>query len=134
MRQRFTIVLLITILIFACTSSIDVRAEQDFIEPFKVHITCYIDEGITASGEHTRKGICAMRKEWIGQTAIVYLRKEDGSIGDVYGIYEIKDCGGTDGLKSGTVIDLWQPSLEIAKEVMAETNGLGYVQIVDAKG
>lgn len=75
-----------------------------------------------------------MKREWIGQTAIVYLRKEDGSIGDVYGIYEIKDCGGTDGLKNGTVIDLWQPSLEIAKEVMAETNGLGYVQIVDAKG
>ena len=134
MKRRFTIVLLITILIFACISFTNTKAEQDFSEPFKVHITCYIDEGITASGEHTRQGICAMKREWIGQTAIVYLRKEDGSIGDVYGIYEIEDCGGTDGLKNGTVIDLWQPSLEIAKEVMAETNGLGYVQIVDAKG
>ena len=93
-----------------------------------------MDEGITASGEHTRQGICAMKSEWIGRTAIVYLRNSDGSIGEVYGIYEIKDCGGTKGLKNGSVIDLWQPNLDIAKEVMKETQGLGYVQIIDTKG
>lgn len=108
------------------------KAEES--EPFKVHITCYIDEGITASGEHTREGICAMKKEWIGKTAIVYLRNADGTIGDIYGIYEIKDCGGTDGLKEGKVVDIWQPNLEVAKEVMKETQGLGYVQLIDTEG
>lgn len=127
-------VLLTTILSFVFTSFTKVNAEPVFTEPFKVHITCYINEGITASGEHTRLGICAMKPEWIGKTAIVYLRDEDGAIGDFYGIYEVLDTGGTKGLNNGTVIDLWEPSLDIAKEVMKETNGLGYVQIIDSEG
>lgn len=127
-KKRYTIIL--AILIFVCTSYLNAKADE-ISEPFKVHITCYVDEGITASGEHTRQGICAMKREWIGKTAIVYLRNPDGSIGEIYGIYEIKDCGGTKGLKNGSVVDIWQPSLTIAKAVMKETNGLGYVQIID---
>ena len=113
---------------------ISTASDPIYQEPFKVHITFYIDQGVTASGEYVRQGICAAKKEWIGKTAIVYLRKEDGSIGDVYGIYEVLDCGGTKGLQKGNVIDIWSPSLELATQGMAETNGLGYVQILDAEG
>lgn len=75
-----------------------------------------------------------MKKEWIGKTAVVYLRNEDGTIGDFYGIYEIKDCGGTEGLKNGLVIDIWEPDIETATQVMAETKGIGFVQLLDAEG
>lgn len=131
---KFTIVLLLVVIVIAQSSCINTNCDSNYSEPFKVHITSYIDDGTCASGEHTRIGVCAMKKEWIGKTAIVYLRDEDGNIGDVYGIYEIEDCGGTDGLKDGKVIDIWMPNLDSAKTVMKETNGLGYVQLVDAKG
>ena len=128
------ITLVVASLITGCIFCTKSNTEPQYTEPFKVHITCYIDEGTCASGEHTRRGIAAMKKEWIGKTAIVYLREEDGTIGDVYGIYELEDCGGTEGLKSGNVIDIWEPDMDEATRVMAETKGLGYVQLIDAEG
>ena len=111
-----------------------INAKAEVKDPYKVFITCYVITGTTASGEQTREGIVAMNDALLGKTIILYTRKDDGSIGDVYGIYEVKDTGGTKGLKNGSVVDIWMPSLEDAKETMRETKGLGYVQILDSEG
>lgn len=73
----------------------------------------YCIDGITASGSHTRRGICAAKPEWIGLTAMVYLN-DNGNLGDFLGYYEVKDTGGR--FRNGKVIDLWFPTENECKQ------------------
>lgn len=103
------------------------------------YATAYCVSGITASGEETRIGICAGSKDYMGKTIILYQRLPDGSIGELIGIYECLDTGGTKGIKSGTVIDVWCPDLESCQDFMDtvyEDNCKGkvYIQVVEAEG
>lgn len=103
------------------------------------YATAYCDEGITASGEYTREGICAMKREWIGKCAIVYQRLPDNSVGEIIGIYEIKDTGGAKGIKDGKTIDVWKPDLNSCQDFMNrvyedDCKGHVYIQLIDAVG
>ena len=105
----------------------------------KAHATAYCQSGITASGTQTRKGICAAKKEWIGKTIVIYQRLPGDKIGNMIGIYECLDTGGTEGIKTGKVIDIWEPDLEGCQEFMNKVyedgcKGKVYIQIVDAVG
>ena len=66
---------------------------EKYIEPVKMLTTAYCDNGITASGVEARYGICAGKKEWLGKTVILYKRNEDGTIGELLGIFEVLDTG-----------------------------------------
>lgn len=103
------------------------------------HATAYTVSGKTASGEYTRPGVAAAKRSWIGKTVILYQRLPDDSVGDMIGIYEILDTGGTKGIKGGKVIDIWEPSGEAAQEFMNRVyedgcQGRIYFQLVDAEG
>lgn len=105
----------------------------------KAHATAYCQSGTTASGTQTRKGICAAKKEWIGKTIVIYQRLPGDKIGNMIGIYECLDTGGTEGIKTGKVIDIWEPDLEGCQEFMNKVyengcKGKVYIQIVDAVG
>lgn len=103
------------------------------------YATAYCDHGITASGDYTRDGICAMKKDYIGKCAVVYQRLPDDSVGEIIGIYEIKDTGGAKAIKEGKTVDVWKPDLNSCQDFMDrvyEDNCQGhvYIQLMEVKG
>ena len=105
---------------------------------YKANATAYCLIGTTASGEQTRIGICASKREWLGKTVVVYQRLPSGEVGTLIGIYECKDTGGA-GIESGNVIDIWCEDLDKCQDFMNRVyedncKGKVYIQIIDAEG
>ncbi len=105
----------------------------------KAHATAYYQSGTMAEGQQTRDGVCAGAKEYLGCVIVVYQRLPDGSIGDYIGMWECLDTGGTDGLKNGTVVDVWQQDLELCQDFMDMVyedgcQGKVYIQVIEGKG
>ena len=74
----------------------------------KGYATAYCLDGVTATGKHVRRGICATgRKEWLGKTCIIYQRLPNGDVGEIVGVYEIEDTG-----CKKSVIDVWCSDLD----------------------
>ena len=136
-KRVISCLFVIGILLFVALS-----AKADEGEPFKMYTTAYHHGDITASGVPVRRGICAVKREWMGLTAIVYEYKPDGSMGDMIGIWECLDTGfggdadgdGVGSIEAGKVIDMYFPTLEECQEWMKQTGGKVYVQLVDAEG
>ncbi len=111
-------------------------------EPFKICTTAYCYGEITASGAPVREGICAVKKEWMGNTALVWKCGSDGSMGDFLGFWECLDTGfggdsdgnGIGSIQEGKVIDMYFPTLEGCGEWMELTGGRVYVQLIYAEG
>ncbi len=126
------------ILVIFLLSPLTVKAESQ-PELRMMRATAYCIHGITKSGEHTRPGICAMRKEEIGKTAIVYQRLPGNEVGEIIGIFEVKDTGQTEGLLNGNVIDCWYPDMDACQAFMNRVyedgcQGKVFVQLVEADG
>ena len=104
--------------------------------PVKMRCTGYCDKGYTKSGQYVRKGIVAGKKEWLGKSCYAYKIDEDGSCGELLGIYEFLDTGyGIDGsLVNGTSIDMWFPTEAEVWNWMATYGDYVYVQIIDCVG
>ena len=121
----------VAIVIVALTSCLKCNAETQ-PELIPMHATAYCLDGITASGEPVRKGICASgRKELFGKTVILYQRLPDGSVGRGLGIYEVKDTGCKE-----SVIDVWMPDLDWCQNFMRIVymdgcKGKIYVQVIE---
>ena len=127
----FYIMVILPILMLFCDTPIMAHAEDNpYGTPFQAESTAYCHGEITASGNPVREGIVAARKEWIGQTAILYV-DDAGKIGELIGIYEILDTGGDERIKNGDCIDIYMQDrnkcLEWGRKKI-------WVQIVDAKG
>ncbi len=109
---------------------------------FEMYTTAYCHGEITASGSKVREGICAIKKEWIGCTAMVWECTEDGEMGDFLGFWECLDTGfggdadgdGVGSIEEGKAIDMYFPTLERCEEWMELTGGKVYVQLVYAEG
>lgn len=100
----------------------------------RIKFTCYCPEScpgtVTASGVKVREGIIAASEAHMGDGAMIYLM--DGTF---LGYYECLDTGGSAGIKSGRVIDVWAPNLKKAKHYMELTQGEVMVRwIEDPKG
>lgn len=136
-KRVISCLFVIGILLFTVLS-----AKADEGEPFKMYTTAYHYGEITASGVPVRKGICAVKREWMGLTAVVYVYNPDGSIGDLLGYWECLDTGfggdadgdGIGSIEEGKVIDMYFPTLEECMDWMKLTGGKVYVQLVDAEG
>ena len=132
MMRRITSVAMI--LIAALIFSINAKAEE---QPtlLKMHSTAYCLDGITASGEPVRKGICASgHKDWIGKTVVLYQRLPSGEVGKILGIFEVKDTGCKD-----SVIDVWMPDLEECQKWMDKLyedgcQGKVFCEVIEADG
>lgn len=81
--------------------------------------TAYCIDGTTATGTHTRPGVCASKREWFGRTAKVY-RNDGGNVGELIGTYTIEDTGGRP-IRNGSVIDLWMPTESECKQFGRKT-------------
>lgn len=101
----------------------------------KMHATAYCLDGITASGEPVREGICASgHRDWIGKTIVLYQRLPNDEVGEIIAILEVKDTGCKD-----SVIDVWKPNLDECQEFMNRVyedncKGRVWVQVIDAQG
>lgn len=117
------------------------NAANDPDKPFRIATTAYCQGTTTCTGEKVRHGICAVKPEWIGKTALIYA-DNDGQIGELLGIYECLDTGfgadsdgdGVGSIEEGKLIDVYFPTLEECKDWMKLTGGKVYVQLVDAVG
>lgn len=111
------VVLMIFVVVFSTLDLLqDVKAAMNEVETDDAYIemqaTAYCIDGTTATGTHTRRGICAGKREWFGKTAVVYADNH-GEIGDLIGIYKVEDTGG-DPIRNGKVLDIWVPSYDEA--------------------
>ena len=119
-------------LIFALlVSSFPVQAKEvDFVsQGFEVmNATAYCQGEVTANGSKVHSGGCACNPH-LGDIAIVYTLD-----GDYLGLYECNDTGGTDGLKNGTVIDIYRKNYTQCQSFMKITGGKVYVMWIEGKG
>ena len=114
-----------------------------FEAPVVIRCTCYDDHGTTASGQQTRKGIIAGRREWMGCTAALYDVNEDGSIGDFIGYFEVLDTGAGidsdgdgygDSIINGTSIDVWVPDDAAVREWQQAHGDHVYMKLIRGVG
>lgn len=147
MKRKMTALLLAVALLW---TSLPVRARED---PEQIRLaeegqvvrmmtTAYHHGEITATGNRTRRGSCAVRKEWVGKTALVWKCKNSDTMGEFLGFWECldtgfgadSDCDGMGSIQEGRVIDMYFPTQEEVEEWMILTGGRVYVQLVDAEG
>ena len=132
MKKKIVAALLTATLLFSRTST--AKADQytaDFNEPFLIESTAYCYGEVTKDGTKVREGIIAAKEEWLGLTAVIYEVAEDGGIGELRGIYEIKDTGSDYRLQNGTCIDFYIPDEQAAKEYGRQNV---YIQLIRADG
>lgn len=98
---------------------VEVEEVEEKIDAILIRCTNYLVTGTTASGEYTRYGVIAGKREWLYKYADLYSVSEDGEIGEYIGNFQFLDTGAgidTDGdgygdsIINGTSIDVWQPS------------------------
>lgn len=63
----------------------------------------------------------------------MYSQKEDGSIGDVIGIFEFEDTGGYY-IRNGSRIDVYRETMESCSDWVSQYGDYVYIQIIDAEG
>lgn len=134
MRKTAICLFIIMVCLF---STLGVRADGlDHSEVFKsdevvfeeLYTTGYLITGTTATGGTTRPGIAANNFH-VGEIAVCYTVD-----GEYLGQFEVTDTGGSDGMQSGVVLDVWFPSEEDAKEWMRITQGRVMVQWISGNG
>lgn len=117
------------LILFFLFSSIPVEAEEFSLEGFEImNATAYYQGEVTANGSKVHSGGCACNPH-LGDVAIVYTLD-----GDFLGLYECNDTGGTEGLKNGTVIDIYRKNYTQCQSFMKLTGGKVYVKWIDGKG
>ena len=82
------------------------NSHDTFDEPTVIRCTVYDDVGYTKSGQWVRDGIIAGKKECLGSVAALWAVKEDGTIGELVGYYEVVDTGG-EYIQNGERVDVW---------------------------
>lgn len=102
--------------------------DSEEVEFETLHTTGYLITGTTATGGTTRPGIGANNKH-VGELAVVYTLE-----GEYLTTIEITDTGGSEGMKSGKVLDVWFGSKEEAKEWMRRTGGKIKVRWIQGEG
>lgn len=122
-------------------TAINTRASDTDIQ--RVRCTCYIHSGTTYSGQQTREGVVAGKKEWIGKAVALYENDEDNNPGEFIGYFEFLDTGlgiDTDGdgigdtITRGKSIDVYRYTMEDAKAWIAEHGDYVFMKVIDAEG
>lgn len=107
-------------------------------EMVEMEMTYYTDRGTCADGvTEARKGVCAVQKELIGMTAIIYSMDNE-----LIGIYECCDTGfgrdkdgdGIGTIQEGKTIDVFMDSEDDGWDFIKEHGNRVKVQFVQANG
>lgn len=99
-------------------------------EPQEVKISCYLPTGNnTYTGQKPYVGGCAVNKEHLGQTAMLF----DAEF-RFLGYWEVNDIGGNSLLRQGKAVDIFQETIDDAREFIRENGDHGYVVWLEADG
>ena len=137
------IALLLSMSVEAKKAYIEPMVGNPFEEPCKIRCTCYCEHSKTALGKKTKYGIVAGPKKWLGYTVEINAVAEDGSVGELIGLFEFLDTGAgmdTDGdgkgdsIINGQSIDVWVDSLDDAYAWRDKYGDYVYIKIFKAKG
>lgn len=144
------LIVVLAVLVCIYLLGLKVEAEEYYNTPVILRCTCYIDDGITASGQEVRPFIIAGKREWLGSVACLNRVNEDGSIGEFIGYYEFCDTGygrstgqGQSKIKKGETLgtseigqtlDVWQKNMDAVNEWIKNYGDVVYVTIIPADG
>lgn len=108
-----------------------VNADDAFVEPVKMRVTCYTATGNpTATGVMPFEGGCAAKREWMGGVAVVYTLD-----GEFVTYLDINDTGGHKRIKDGSSIDVYRDTLSGCYDWIEKYGDYMLVQILpEAKG
>lgn len=119
--------------------SYPVATYNDWVpEMTEMEMTYYTDYGMCADGvTKAHEGVCAVSKDLIGMTAIVYSMDDE-----LIGIYECCDTGfgrdkdgdGIGTIQEGKTIDIYMENDSEGKELIKEHGNKVKVQFVEAEG
>lgn len=118
---------------------IEPTTEENWIpELFDMELTYYTDHGTCYDGTEVHKGVCAVSKDLVGLTAIVYTYDET----ELIGIYECCDTGygrtesynGKGTIENGHCIDIYFDSDAEGKQFIKEHGNRVKVMFVRANG
>ena len=119
--------------------SYPVATYNDWVpEMVEMEMTYYTDRGTCADGVTVaRKGVCAVKKDLIGMTAIIYSMDDE-----LIGIYECCDTGfgrdkdgdGIGTIQDGKTIDIFMENEEDGWDFIKEHGNKVKVQFVEAEG
>lgn len=99
-------------------------------EPQEVKISCYLPTGNnTYTGQKPYVGGCAVNKEHLGQTAMLF----DADYRFI-GYFEINDIGGNRLLREGKAVDIYQETMDDARDFIRENGDHGFVVWLEADG
>ena len=99
-------------------------------EPQEIRISCYLPTGnATYSGQMPYVGGCAVNKEHLGQTAMLF----DSEYRFIT-FLEVNDIGGNKLLRQGKAVDVFQETMEDAKEFIRTNGDHGFVVWLEADG
>mgnify|MGYP002519473531 CR=1 FL=1 len=161
MRKRIVSVLLLGCIFLNCSTSLAINKpyevyEGDYEEePVKIRATCYCDEGTTASGHDARYGIIAAAPKYLpkdGYTYVAYIYQvdEDGSLGDLIGLFDVYDTGygfetgvgkskilknkTLGSIETGETIDINMDTLSDIRDWQKEVGDYVYIKLEKGKG
>lgn len=129
MRRATFLILLIGTLLLAKGAAKPGRVDTSGME--LMYTTAYCIRGITATGGTTHPGIAACNTH-VGEVAVIY--SVDGKYLDTV---IITDTGGSEGMRSGKVLDMWKCNRTQAQSWMrltATDNGKSMVYVQWIKG
>lgn len=99
-------------------------------QPEEVRFSCYLPTGNkTYSGQVPYVGGCAVNKEHLGQTAMLF----DAEYRFI-GFFEVNDIGGNSLLKQGKAVDIFQETMTDARAFISENGDHGFVVWLEADG
>lgn len=81
---------------------------EEPVEYISMEATAYCYGTTRCDGQPVRTGICAGKPEWYGKVAAIYY-DDGGKPGEFIGYFEIKDTGGDERIRDGTVLDIHIP-------------------------
>ena len=128
MRKTIIVILLLVWVILIGAERGESVNTVDFSDFELMSCTAYYQGETTANGSKVHEGGCACNTH-LGDVAIVYTTD-----GQFLGYYECNDTGGTDGLKNGTVIDIYRMNYTRCRMFMKVTRGKVYVKWIEGKG
>lgn len=117
----------VTCIILANKKEVVANDQPTLVEARTTYYSPSNSGSTTASGTTVRYGICAVAKDKVGMTALVYSTDYE-----LLGIFECLDTGGK-AVQRGT-IDIWFPTDEEGREWIRKTNGKVLVQYIWAEG
>lgn len=129
-------IILIALTLIHCEQNKYVPPVSEYVSPHEdmrepIHATWYVNPNKkrTANGSRTFIGSCAASRDHLGDVAALYSIE-----GYFIGYLDCNDTGGAEGIKNGTVIDIYADSLEQINRTAEEWGTEFYVIWIEAEG